>query len=126
MGGVTRMRDWSRRVALAAALVFWALSGLSSLSSPQAGPGASFQQAHKCAPSSESGDGQLPSQHHHCGSCVLCNVRDADHSYVTSGEQHFDFAPRRFALANWPVVGIIGFHRQDLIAQQPRAPPFFS
>jgi len=126
MRGVFRLRDWSLRAALAAALVIWALGGPLGVASLPSGTNGGFSQTSMCAPSNDGRDAPPASRRHHCLSCVLCGFHDLADSIVVASDSSFDFAPQGSALAHWPRLGVVARHRRDLIAQRPRAPPFFS
>jgi hypothetical protein len=126
MGQLRGVRDWSRKAALATALIIWALSGLSNYVTFQPGAGFGFLQiSHFC---SQAGDGERApaSSHHDCLSCVACNLRDSSSAILFLGQTGFDLVPREFSDAAWPVTEISITQRRRLITQQPRAPPVFS
>lgn len=122
MGGVSRVRMWSRRVILAMALMLWALGSM--LATPQRGESAGLSESHICTPSTD-GSGAPPA-HHHCAACLVCSFRDLAHIASAPGEPLFTFEPRYSVTVQWTEDADTNEHRRDLIAQRPRAPPAFS
>lgn len=118
--------EWARRGTVAAAIMFWALGVLVSAASVDHPVQPGFARTHICEPLGDaSGDpGQTP--HHHCFSCVLCDIRELAQSIIEPGAASIDFTRRNAAIADWASRDDVAPRSSALIARRARGPPSYS
>ena len=121
-----RIVEWARRGTVAAAIIFWALGVLVSAATVDHPDQPGFARTHICEPTGNaSGDpGQAP--HHHCFSCVLCDIRELAHSLIEPGAASIDLACCNAAIEDWASRDDVAPRSSALIARRARGPPSYS